>query len=50
LRLEDRIEIAEAMRQILLDPEGAQEYEEWKACTKAEDAELQVGLGSNAFL
>jgi hypothetical protein len=50
LPLADRVAIAEAMRQILLDPEGAQKYEGWKACTKAEDAELHAGLGPDAFL
>ena len=48
--LEHRGAIAEAMRQVLLDPKGAQKYEEWKACTKAEDAEPHAGLGSDAFL
>ena len=48
--LEHRGAIAEAMQQILLDPKGAQKYEEWKACTKAEDAEPHAGLGSDAFL
>ena len=50
LPLADRAAIAEAMRQVLLDPERAQTYVEWRAFTKAGDAELHAGPGSNAFI